>query len=138
MTTCLPFEILTAIFEKVDDIQDLRNIRTASRTFCTVAAPIAFRILSVTSTAQSAQNLGRLFDGPEIAAYVKDVAYRDTGADGRYLSPESLKLGAFRVLSLPPQTILRGPPCQSELAPPTNLPVRFLACTSCPSSRPSI
>jgi hypothetical protein len=76
MTTCLPFEILTAIFERVDNIQDLRNIRTASHAFCAVAAPIVFRVLSVTSTAQSAQNLGRLFDVPEIAAYVKEVAYR--------------------------------------------------------------
>jgi hypothetical protein len=94
MTTCLPFEILIAIFEQVDDVQDLRNIRTASRTFCAVAAPIAFRILSVTITAQSAQNLGRLIDVPEIAAYVKEVTYRDTGAEKRRLMPEQLMLGA--------------------------------------------
>ena len=78
MTTCLPFDILTAIFEKVDDVQDLRKIRTASRTFCAVAAPIAFRILSVKSTVESAQNIGRLFDISEIAAYVKEVTHRDT------------------------------------------------------------
>jgi hypothetical protein len=93
MTACLPFEILNAIFEQVDDVQDLRNIRTASRTFCAVAAAIAFRILSVKSTAESAQNLGRLFDVPEIAAYVKEVTYRDTGAE-KWLMPEQLKLGA--------------------------------------------
>ena len=139
MTTFLPFEILTAIFEQIDDIQHLRNIRTVSRTFCAVAAPIVFRTLSVTSTAQSAQNLGRLFDVPEIAAYVKEVAYHDTGIDERYMTPESLKLSASESSPSPfHETILRGPPCQSELAPPTNFPVRFLAYTNCPSSRPSI
>ncbi|KAF8266156.1 hypothetical protein EI94DRAFT_1803563 [Lactarius quietus] len=77
MTTYLPFEILTAIFEQVDDPPDLRHIRAASRTFCAIATPIAFRVLSVTSTARSAQNLRRLFDVPEIVAHVKEVAYRD-------------------------------------------------------------
>ena len=102
MATFLPFEILTAIFEQVD-VKDLRNIRIASRTFCAVAAPLVFRILSVTSTAQSAKNFGRLIDVPDIAAYVKEVAYRDTSADGRRLRPESSKHGAFRVLSLRPR-----------------------------------
>ena len=87
MTTCLPFEILTAIFEQVDDVQDLRHVRTASRTFCAAATPITFRVLSVTSTRGSAQNLGRLFDVPEIAAHVMEVSYRDTGTESRRLMP---------------------------------------------------
>jgi hypothetical protein len=106
MTAYLPFEILIAIFEKVHDVQDLRNIRTASRTLCAAATPIAFRRLSVTSTAGSAQNLGRLFDVPEIAAYVKEVAYRDTGAVGRILTPELLKFGASSPSPLVPQSNL--------------------------------
>jgi hypothetical protein len=82
MTSSLPFEILTAIFEQVDDVEDLRHVRTASRTLCAAATPIAFRVLSVTSTRGSAHNLGRLFDVPEIAAYVREVAYCDARANG--------------------------------------------------------
>ena len=135
MTTCLPFEILTAIFEEVDDVQDLRNIRTASRTFCAAAAPIAFRRLSVKSTAESAKNLGRLFDVSQIAAYVKEVAY--CGAVETNLTPELLKFGASSPSPRSHKTILLGP-CQSEKTPLTNWPVRFLVYTSYPSSRPSI
>lgn len=47
MTTHIPFEILTAIFEQFGDVADLRNLRTVSRTFCAVASPLAFRALSV-------------------------------------------------------------------------------------------
>ena len=79
MTTNLPFEILTANFEQVNNIQDLRHIRIASRTLCAAATPITFRVLSVTSTRGSAQNLGRLFDVPENAAHVREVSYGDTG-----------------------------------------------------------
>jgi hypothetical protein len=95
MTIHLPFEILTAIFEQVDDVRDLRHVRIASRAFCAVATPLAFRVLSVTSTGGSAHNLGRLFDVPEIAAYVREVAYCDAGADWRksIRFPE-LKFGA--------------------------------------------
>ena len=100
MTTCLPFEILTIIFEQVDDLQDLRHVRTASRALCAAAVPITFRVLSVNSTRESAQNLGRLFDVPEIAAHVKEVAYCDTGADRRKLMAE-LKSGASSPLSSP-------------------------------------
>jgi len=81
MTLHLPFEILTTIFEQVDDIRDLYHVRTASRTLCAAATPFSFRVLSVDSTAGSAQNLGRLFDVPDIAAHVREVSYRDTGAD---------------------------------------------------------
>ena len=77
----LPSEILTAILEEVNDIQDLRNVRTASRTLCAAATPFAFRFLYVIATQSSAQNLGRLFDVPEIAAHIRNVSYRDTGAD---------------------------------------------------------
>ena len=77
----LPSEILTAIFEEVNDIRDLRNVRTASRTLCAAATPFAFRFLYVIATQSSAQNLGRLFDVPEIAAHIRNVSYRDTGAD---------------------------------------------------------
>lgn len=93
MTICLPFEIITAIFEQVDDVQDLYCVRNASRTFCAAATPITFRVLSVTSTKESAQNLGRLFDVPEIATHVREVAYRDTGADRTEMIPQ-LKCGA--------------------------------------------
>lgn len=75
MTTRLPLEVLIAIFEQVDDVRDLRRVRTASRFFCAAATPIAFRVLSVTSTETSAQNIGRLFDVLEIAANVREVAY---------------------------------------------------------------
>ena len=81
MINRLPFEILTAIFEQVDDVQDLRHARATGSTLCAVTTPIAFRILSVTSTRRSAHNLRRLFDVPEIATYVREVAYCDTGAD---------------------------------------------------------
>jgi hypothetical protein len=77
----LPSEILAAIFEEVNDIRDLRNVRSASRTLCAAATPIAFRFIFVVTTQSSAQNLGRLFDVPEIAAYIREVSYRDTGAD---------------------------------------------------------
>lgn len=76
MTTHLPFEILTAIFEQFGDVADLRNLRTVSRTFCAVASPLAFRALSVTNTKEAAQNVGRLFDVPEIAAHVREVLLR--------------------------------------------------------------
>src|SRR6266702_2148990 len=79
----LPLEILTAIVEEVDDIRDLCHVRMASRTLCAAATPSAFRILSVITTRGSAKNLGRLFDVPDIAAHVREVAYHDTGADRR-------------------------------------------------------
>ncbi|KAH9173967.1 hypothetical protein EDB89DRAFT_645473 [Lactarius sanguifluus] len=79
----LPFEILTAIFEKVDDIRDLSHIRTVSRTFCAVATPIVFRNLSVITTKGSAKNLRRLFDVPEIAAHVRRVTFHDTDTNRR-------------------------------------------------------
>ena len=79
----LPSEILAAILEEVNDIRDLRNVRTANRTLCAAATPIAFRFLSVITTQSSAQNLKRLFDVPEIAAHIREVSYRDTGADRR-------------------------------------------------------
>ncbi|KAI9453703.1 hypothetical protein BJY52DRAFT_804074 [Lactarius psammicola] len=83
MTTYLPFEILTAIFKEVDNIRDLWRIRTASRTLCAAATPIAFRVLSVVTTRGSAQNLGRLLDDPDIAAHVREVVYHDTCVDSR-------------------------------------------------------
>jgi hypothetical protein len=82
-STCLPPEILAAIFEKVDDLRDLRHVRMASRTLCATATPFAFRALSVITTSASAQNLGRLFDIPNIAAYIREVSYHDTGPDER-------------------------------------------------------
>ncbi|KAH8997854.1 hypothetical protein EDB86DRAFT_867801 [Lactarius hatsudake] len=87
MTTHLPLEILTAIFEEIDDARDLCHVRTACRTFCVSATPLAFRILSVIATRGSARNLGQLLDVPDIAAHVREVAYLDTGTDrkGRIL-----------------------------------------------------
>ena len=77
MTTYLPLEILATFFEQVDEVRDLRYIRTASRTFCDAATAIAFRVLSVTSTSGSAQNFGRLFYVPEMATHVKELVYCD-------------------------------------------------------------
>lgn len=57
MTTCLPFEILTGIFEQVNDVTDLRNLRTVSRTLCAASSPLAFRVLTVTSTREGAKIL---------------------------------------------------------------------------------
>ncbi|KAH9022797.1 hypothetical protein EDB84DRAFT_488823 [Lactarius hengduanensis] len=81
MTIYLPFEILTAIFEEVDDVRDIWHIRTANRTFCAAATPIAFRILSVITTKGSAQNLGQLFDIPDVAGHVREVTFHDTDTD---------------------------------------------------------
>ncbi|KAH9059846.1 hypothetical protein EDB87DRAFT_1831866 [Lactarius vividus] len=83
MTIYLPFEILTAIFEEVDDVRDIWHIRASSRTFCAAAMPFAFRIVSVISTKASARNLGRLFDVPNIAAHVREVTFHHTGTDRR-------------------------------------------------------
>lgn len=94
MAIYLPFEILTAIFEQVDNIQDLRHVRSASHTLCAAATPFAFRVLSVTSTERSAQNLRWLLNVSEIAAHVREVAYRDSGADKRRLM-QSLKESTF-------------------------------------------
>jgi hypothetical protein len=87
----LPFELLAGIFEDVNDVQDLWNARLASRTLCAAASPIAFRLLSVIATRTSAQNLGRLFDVPYIAAHVRRISYHDTGTDRR---GRTLKYGA--------------------------------------------
>ncbi|KAH9059847.1 hypothetical protein EDB87DRAFT_1619807 [Lactarius vividus] len=76
MTINLPFEILTAIFKEVD-VCDIWHIRVVSSTFCAVATPIAFRILSVVPTIESAQNLGRLFDVPYIADHVREITFCD-------------------------------------------------------------
>ena len=88
MTIRLPVEILTAIFKELNNIQDLCNVRLACHALCATATPIAFRTLSVITTRASAQNLGRLFDLPDIAAHVREVSYYDTGADrkGRALN----------------------------------------------------
>ena len=90
MTVCFPFEILNAIFEQVNDVKDLRNIRTVSHTFCAVVTPIAFCILSIKSTAENTPNLGWLNDVPEIAAYIREVTYHDMGVK-KWLMPEQLK-----------------------------------------------
>ncbi|KAH9016674.1 hypothetical protein EDB83DRAFT_89411 [Lactarius deliciosus] len=77
MTIYLPF---AAIF---NDVRDLWHIRTASRDFCAAATPFAFRVLSVIATKGSAQNLGRLFDVPDIADHVREVTFCDTDIDRR-------------------------------------------------------
>ncbi|KAI9453702.1 hypothetical protein BJY52DRAFT_1418162 [Lactarius psammicola] len=99
MTTYLPFEILTAIFEEVNNVRDLWRIRTASRTLCAAATPIAFRALSVVTTRGSAQNLGRLFDDPDIAAHVREVAYHDTGVDRRGRTLKYVRTSAVHELA---------------------------------------
>jgi hypothetical protein len=70
----LPTEILTAVLEKVD-VQDLWHVRMASRTLCAIVSPFVFRVLSVTSTVESARCLGRLLDVPGIAVHVREVSY---------------------------------------------------------------
>jgi hypothetical protein len=77
----LPAEVLTAILKEVDDIQDLWHVRMACSTLCAAATPIVFRVLSVTRARGSAQHLGQLLDDPDIAAHVREVCYRDSGAD---------------------------------------------------------
>ena len=81
MAISLPVETLISIVKEVDDVQDLRHLRLASHTLCAIATPLAFSALSVITTSSSAKNMGRLIDLPDIAAYVKEVSYHDTGAD---------------------------------------------------------
>jgi hypothetical protein len=92
MTIRLPLEVLTAIVKELDDVQDLYHVRMVCHTLCAVVTPIAFRSLSVIATRGSAQNLGRLFDLPDIAAHVREISFRDKGADRR---GRALKFGAF-------------------------------------------
>ncbi|KAH9016665.1 hypothetical protein EDB83DRAFT_227790 [Lactarius deliciosus] len=99
MTAHLPLEILTAIFEEVDGIRDLCNVRIVCRTFCATATPIAFRVLSVIATRGSAKNLGQLLDVPDIAAHVREVAYRDTGADRKGRMVKQIRANAIRELA---------------------------------------
>jgi hypothetical protein len=86
-TICLPIEILAAIFEQVDDLRDLRHVRMAGRALCAASTPFVFRALSVITTSASAQNIGRLFDIPDIAAHIREVSYHDTGPDESGWSP---------------------------------------------------
>ncbi|SRR6266404_8958033 len=97
---CLPFEILATIFEVLDNARDLYHIRMASRAFCAAATPIAFRVLYMISTRESAENLGRLFDRPDITTFVKEFAYDDIVVEGRILR-------LWCVHSLMQSTILR-------------------------------
>ena len=83
MTIRLPIEILTAIVEELDDVQDLSNVRMTCHALCAAATPIAFRSLSVIATKGSAQNLGRLLDLPDITVHVREFTFKDTGADRR-------------------------------------------------------
>jgi hypothetical protein len=79
-TVRLPLEILTAIVNELDDLRDVRNVRMASHALCAAATPTAFPALSAVATKRSAQNLGKTFDIPDIAAYVREVSYHDVGA----------------------------------------------------------
>jgi len=81
MTIHLPFEILTAILQEVDNTHDLLLVRTASRTLCAAATPIAFRVLSVVNTSESAENIGRLFDISRVVVHVREVVYEGTIID---------------------------------------------------------
>jgi hypothetical protein len=87
----LPVEIQADIVKEVDNVQDLRHLRTDSRALCAAATPLAFRALSVIATRASAQNIGRLFDLPYIAAHVREVTFHDTSTDRR---GRALKYGA--------------------------------------------
>ncbi|KAH9173974.1 hypothetical protein EDB89DRAFT_646754 [Lactarius sanguifluus] len=99
MTIYLPFEILTAIFEELDDVRDIWHIRTVSRTLSAAATPFAFRILSVITTKGSAQNLGRLFDVLDIAAHVRQVTFHDTDTDRRGRALKYLRSSAVHELA---------------------------------------
>ncbi|KAH9173971.1 hypothetical protein EDB89DRAFT_646689 [Lactarius sanguifluus] len=99
ITTRLPIEVLAAIFEEVEDVRDLCHVRTACSTFCAIATPIAFRVLSVNATGGSAKNLGQLLDVPDIAAHVREVAYRDTGADKKGRMLKHIRANAIRELA---------------------------------------
>ena len=100
MAICLPLEILTAIVKEAEDVSDLYNLRATCRSFCTTATPIAFRTLSVIATRASAKNLGRLLDRQDIASYVREVSFHDTGTDRR---GRTLNYGASLPSSLPKQ-----------------------------------
>ncbi|KAH9022095.1 hypothetical protein EDB83DRAFT_2679228 [Lactarius deliciosus] len=95
----LPLEVLIAIVKEVDGVRDLCNVRIVCRTFCATATPIAFRVFSVIATRGSAKNLGQLLDIPDIATHVREVAYRDIGADrnGRVL--KYIRTSAIRELA---------------------------------------
>ncbi|KAH9022808.1 hypothetical protein EDB84DRAFT_1618436 [Lactarius hengduanensis] len=101
ISTRLPIEVLTTIFKEVDDVRDLCHVRTACHTFCAVATPFAFRVLSVIATGGSSKNLGQLLDVPDIAAHVREIAYRDTGADrkGRMLKHSASFLSPYRPIN---------------------------------------
>ena len=81
MAIRLPLEILIAIVKELDDMQDLFHVQLACHALCAAATPTAFRTLSVTTTKSSAQNIGHLFDLPDIAAHVREVSYHHTSAD---------------------------------------------------------
>ena len=140
MAIRLPLEILTAILKELDDVRDLCHVRMACHTLCAAATPIAFRTLSVITTRASAQNLGRLFDLPDIAAHVREVSYHDTGADRR---GRALNYGAssstscherYHKLCLCAYGYVSS---QLDLMRSTNWLVPFLAFTNYPTSRPS-
>ncbi|KAI9433401.1 hypothetical protein H4582DRAFT_2061022 [Lactarius indigo] len=98
-TTRLPLEVLTTIFEQVDNVHDLCHVRSACHTFCAIATPFAFRVLSVIATGDSSKNLGRLFDIPDIAAHVREVTYLDTGADRKGRRLKHIRTNAIRELA---------------------------------------
>ncbi|KAI9435284.1 hypothetical protein H4582DRAFT_2130594 [Lactarius indigo] len=98
-TTRLPLEVLTAIFEQVDNVHDLCHVRAACYTFCAIATPFAFRVLSVIATGDSSKNLGQLFDVPDIVAHVTEVAYLDTGSDRKGRRLKHIRTNAIRELA---------------------------------------
>ncbi|KAN0138068.1 hypothetical protein V8E53_003957 [Lactarius tabidus] len=67
-------------------------------TLCVLLSPFAFRALSVIATKGSAQNLGRLFDLPDIAVHIKEVSFHDTGADRRGRALNYVRSNAIREL----------------------------------------
>ena len=136
MAIGLPVETLIAIFEEVDDVQDLCHLRMANRALCAITTPLAFSSLSVITTSSSAQNIGRLFDLPDIAAHVKEVSYHDKGANIECdASSPSISLRQYHDLSMPLH--MRGGRSQLELTESKSWPVCFLAFTSCSDSKPS-
>jgi hypothetical protein len=98
MAIRLPLEILTAIVKEADDVRDLCNLRATCRSFCTTATPLAFSALSVIVTRGSAINLGRLLDHQDMASYVREVSFHDTGTDRR---GRTLNHGASSALVIP-------------------------------------
>ncbi|KAI0046509.1 hypothetical protein FA95DRAFT_1573132 [Auriscalpium vulgare] len=78
----LPVELLEHIVAEIprESVQDLLRVRAASRTFCAIATPGAFRSVGVTNTKRSAESLKQLLSREHLAQHVEEVVYSDRAA----------------------------------------------------------